>query len=240
MKNKLLIMAFIILAFSAMNLFAQNFEGKITQKETSNYDGEAQETFTSTVFVNNNKICVEDGKGNRYIFSADKNVMWFVLTEQKSYIEMDMESFPSDENSEFEDEETKTVVKKTGMKKVINGFECEQVIETNEYEGSENEYWVTKKQSLKKIFSSIASMMDKFGGEEESGNSKELEAFDGIPILTITKYPGAEERSEILSIEEESVPEIKFQIPAGFKKITFEEMIQQQLKNMQDFEGFDY
>jgi len=240
MGNKIRMMAFGLLVFGATHLFAQSFEGMISQKETNTMVGEEPEVTMSTIHVKNNMICMEDGKGNSYIVRPEKKVMWLVLNGQKAYVELEfdsamLEDIPDELSGE---EEAPSSLKKTGVTKIINGFQCEQVIESNESGGNVTEYWVTNKKSLKQVLLSLSNVMANVMGEDsESGIDGNASELDGIPILTITRYFDSESISEIVSIVEKPIPEDKFNIPAGYKKITLEDMIRKEMENMSEFEG---
>ncbi|MFZ5516654.1 MAG: DUF4412 domain-containing protein [Candidatus Zhuqueibacterota bacterium] len=240
MGNKIRIMVLVFLMFSSMHLFAQSFEGSISQKETNKMVGEEPDVTMSTVHVKNNMICMEDGKGNSYIVRPEKNVMWLVLNEQKAYVEMDFDSsMPRDIPDDIvEEDEVKPTLKKTGVTKMINGFQCEQVIESNETGNEVAEYWVTNKKSLKEVLISLSNVMaNVIGDDSESGVHGNASELDGIPILTITRFFDSENISEILSIVEKPVPDDKFNIPAGYKKITLEDMIRKEMEDMSKFDG---
>lgn len=123
-------------------------------------------------------------------------------------------------------------VKRTGKQRTIHGFPCEEIL----VEGatSREQIWATRKfPALRKSFESIMRDFPQFTGPDEE--EKEWEIWKQIPnswpVLSkkLSYHPmkggTTLEIEEALSFEEKKLPPGTFQIPSGFVKRDFMEMM---------------
>ncbi len=117
-------------------------------------------------------------------------------------------------------EKGKVVVKETNKSKEINGFNCRRV---KVVRGKKKiiDAWVTSQAGPKNYFSQIVGTLDLFKPEVITAVKK----IEGFPIkqkyrVQTGKLAGALQTVEVARIEENSLPEVLFELPKGYKKAT--------------------
>jgi hypothetical protein len=177
------------------------------------------------------------------IIRIDKEVMWIFSPESKFYVEKtfkDIKKFAS----VFMHPQVFTqmgkmmgdmqiVVKRTGRKQNINGFNCEQVLITYKSKGGDFvlEQWITTElpSDLAKFNKNLAKMMKK-----DLEVPKELESMEkqmgldqktkkllnnGLIIKSVSNFGGMKTITEIRNLKETSIPDREFNLPSGYKKM---------------------
>ncbi len=125
-------------------------------------------------------------------------------------------------------------IKPTGETKTINGFKCE-LYKGTDSDGGFTHMWIHK--GYADVFESMATAFSRLDAPEKSGQDKEEQFFrkvKGVPILTKSLSNGAFSIDEILKISKQSVSDDMLKVPADYKKTSMEEMMQQQMKQMQE------
>lgn len=203
-------------------------------------EGETQESI-ETLYVKNGKLKIElqqEDEPMAIIMDFKNRAIYTIYPNKKKYMVMTLDEIEKKAKQARDmmremgldmpksTSEVKSKIKKTGKKKNINGFMCEQYIETKGNKTSE--YWITRKISFKDVFgdyTDILKSLDAMGGEE-TDTSPELYNIDGFPILSITKSENQTEKEEVLKIEKKKLDDSLFTIPAGYTKITMQDMMQ--------------
>ena len=118
-------------------------------------------------------------------------------------------------------------VRKTGRKQPINGFNCEEYrVESN---SGKRQVWVSRRYpAFVKVFGTVLTQLP--SPDPSASDSRESEIWKQIPkawpvvMKNFEFSPSTKEVSfeiqETESMEEQSVPESTFNIPAGFTKIS--------------------
>lgn len=203
-------------------------------------EGEAKESI-ETLYIKKGKLRIEqqeEGEPMVIIMDFKKRTIYTIYPNKKKYMAMTLDEVEQKVKQAKDmmremgldvqkpTSEVKSTLKKTGKKKSINGFMCEQYIETTGNKTSE--YWITRKISFKDVFggyTEILKSLDAMSGEEPD-SSPELYNIDGFPILSVTKSENQTEKEEVLKIENKKLDDSLFTIPAGFKKVTMQDMMQ--------------
>ncbi len=116
----------------------------------------------------------------------------------------------------------KLVLKPTGKKETINGFQCEEY--TGTMEGMKVAFWVTREvKNQKEILDQLAKLSggnDPFKAALESGGD-----FPGFPIRSVVVSPLAGTSTmTVISVRNAEVPAATFEIPAGYKTMDIPKM----------------
>ena len=130
----------------------------------------------------------------------------------------------------------KSELTKLGKSKVINGHRCEGYAFSSAREISE--LWITEEG--KELFKSFRdwgrsmSKLTRMKGLDETFIGK-LDVMDGFPILLKTLPSSGYSVMEIKSIDERPVPDDLFQAPAAYRKESYEDMVNEMMKAMEEF-----
>lgn len=205
----------------------------------------------STLFVQDNKIKQVDKSDQgqpTVIFDLGSNNITLVNNENKVYIYLTMEqhlkSFEAmmQQTKEGEQEKKKLTLEKSGESMKIAGFN------TTKYSIFENgklatEYWVSNEpgfnkeinfEKMAKLMNDVKNISQNVGGSA-SISDQEYQIFreiyqSGYPLKTI--YHSVDDSpvviEEILSVQNKQLPATEFQPPAGYQRITYEDIINQQ------------
>ncbi len=219
-KNHKLCIALLLLLVPVIT-HAQ-FEGIIESDNLSTDETGVPVTFTMTVWLKKGKAAIQTSyagaiPGSRMIYRNDKNVMWILNADEKTFVEVPQG--PSTEPSQPADQETR--FSKTGKTKTIIGYPCLQVIEKNDEQ--ETEIWATSQ--LKDL---AAAMKKELGGSDAEGDVvNEFDRMGLFPLSSVTRIGGAViESQQVRKIERKAVPDALFELPAGYTKQTMDSMIE--------------
>ncbi len=225
--------------------FAQ-FEGMMDMKIILYDEGESEEIFYSmsvkkNLMATNIKNPGREGHVSTFIFRGDKQVLWIVNDEEKSYLELsvkdDLKSPKIKGNEKVED--PKLRVKRTGKKEVIHGYTCEEVIIED---GKEVIHiWGTAK-----LGNFYKDLMQSFGDITGGADPEPLKVWEDelmklklFPLKIVTMEEGkVTHQQETTKIVNKTLPASTFEVPKGFKKekmdFNMEKMfreMEQQMKN---------
>ena len=175
-----------------------------------------------------------------YVIRRDKGVTWIILHGQKKYVElapMHLEqSMPTMKDKSAMPKQNTTsesvgALKKTGETATINGFACERYFAKDA--GGMKEVWLSSEHDdLRAAFDEINEKVvpgssSGFGSEDE----RWMALPKGLPIVAKELVPGGSLSIEsIKSIKRQPAEARRFEIPAGYKKITMAEMIGMQME----------
>lgn len=193
-----------ILAFATLiNLYAQEFEGRIvysiTYPKLDNPDMAAMLPKESTMFIKGDMVRVEANSG-----MGIKNVTITNVKEKKSTVLMDMLGQKIALTSNGEDEEDNPYkdakVTVTEDTKVIAGYKCKKaIIEPKDSKDGKLELFFTK---------DLGS-----NARNASGPFKQIE---GAVLEYSIKQQGMDMKFSASTVSKEKVPDAKFNIPEGY------------------------
>jgi Domain of unknown function (DUF4412) len=197
------------------------FEGVVESENLSTDETGVPATFTMTVWLKKGKAAIQtkyEGAipGSKMIYRKDKNMMWILNTDEKTFVEVPQG--PPEENP-VSDEGTQFV--KTGKTRNIIGYSCVQIVEKNDEQ--ETEIWATTQ--LKDL---AGAMKNELGGSDaEGGVTDELDRQGLFPLSSVTRINGTVvESQQVKKIERKSLPDTLFDLPAGYTKQTMDSMIE--------------
>lgn len=209
----------------AVHAYAQ-FEGIVESKNmTTDELGRPQE-FVMSMWIKKGMVRIET-KGastptSTMIYRTDLKKIWMLNVDEKSYFEIlqdekEGEALSSTPRVEYS-------VKRTGKKRTIAGYECEQFIIRRETE--ETELWGTKK--LGHLVSTLSSAL---GGDQMNsaeGAVAEVMKRGIYPLRSATRVNGQLiESQEVTRIEAKTLDTSLFALPADFKKMKAVDMMQE-------------
>jgi len=203
------------------------FEGIVESKNTTVDELGRPQEFIMTMWIKKDMVRIETKgaslPGSTMIYRADLKKVWMLNPEEKSYFEI-----PHDEKGEemYNTGGTgaKYVVQRTGRKKTIAGYECEQFIIKRETE--ETELWGTKK--LGHLVSTLSAALGNDQTSAGEGAVAEVMKRGIYPLRSATKVDGQLiESQEVTRIEPKSLDASLFSLPADFKKKKALDMMQE-------------
>ena len=183
---------------------------------------------------------MSEGQKVSSIMLVDKNIIQNVFWARKAYTEMDlnqmkkqfeamakqmqdamknMEMYEADANAPGQ---TEAKLIKTGRQQTIHGYRCTEVIAYDEQEVVVA--WMTQDTELKKVMEEWQTYMADYESEEE-GVGKLIEELDGIAILEKSYDGFSLQIEELVRLEKKSVDKSSFVIPAGFQKMSMQDMM---------------
>lgn len=181
---------------------------------------------TQTMYIKGPKMRMDSDqeKSERtfMIMDMQKRVVRNFFPEKKVYMEMSFDEV-EEMGRDFSkmrkgvEEEESGKLKKTGKKKKINGYNCQ--LYTQQIGQYANEYWITRKVTIKEIMGEFVDQMKSFGKVQGLESRQEaLMEVDGYPILSVTRNKYGTDRNEVIKIEKKRLSEELFAIPAGYQK----------------------
>lgn len=208
-----------------VRVFAQ-FEGMIESKNiTTDELGRPQE-FVMTMWIKNDMARIETHgttmPGSSMIYRTDLKKIWILNPEERTYFEIPQneERRPTGEPPRTEQSYS---VKRTGKKKTIAGYECEQFIIKGENE--ETELWGTRR--LAHLVSTLAKVLGSEQVNAGTGAVSEIMKRGIYPMLSATKVDGQLiESQEVTRIEARTLDSSLFALPPDFKKRKSPELMQ--------------
>lgn len=205
----------------------------------------------STLYVQDNKIKQIDKSGQNQptvIFDLGGNNITLINNENKAYIHLTMDqhlkSFEvmMQQTKEGDQQQKKLTLEKSDESMKIAGFN------TTKYSIFENgklatEYWVSNEpgfnneinfEKMAKLMNDVKNISQNVGGSATI-TDQEYQIFreiyqNGYPLKTV--YHSEDDNpvviEEILSVQSRELPASEFQPPAGYQKITYQDIINQQ------------
>ena len=192
---------------------------------------------TNTTYIKGSKLRMnfegQEGEKTYMVMDMNKRVIRNFFPERQAYVEMSLDeveqmgrgfSNMKRDMGMNTDVQATGELKKTGEKKQIHGYKCEQY--TQQVGNYTNEYWLTKEVTMKQIMGGFLDYMKTVG--KMGGQNAQHEALmkkDSYPILTVTENEYGTNRSEVVKIEKKDVDGDLFEVPSGYKKQTMREMM---------------
>lgn len=195
------------------------------------------EVSTNTTYIKGSKMRMnfeqKEGEKTFMVMDMEKRVVRNFFPQRQAYLEMSLDevqqmgqgfsSMKKEMGMNTEAQETGEL-KKTGEKKRINGYMCEQY--TQQAGGYSNEYWLTKDITMKQIMGGFSDYMKTVGGM--GGQDSQQKAFmelDSYPILTVTENKYGTNHSEVIKIEKKPLDSTLFDVPNGYTKQSMKDMM---------------
>lgn len=205
----------------ALLVARQDFTGLIESKNVTTDETGANVGFTMLIWIGEQNVKIQntyDGTipASTMIYRNDRHVLWMLNTDDKTFFEIRQDEKPETVTPPGRPgQEERFAVKRTGKKKKILGYDCEQVVLRRS--DQETEIWGSRKLAY---LSGVISK--RLGGEqvEQGGGwSEEVEKLGLFPLAATTRIEGVvAESQEIIRIEPRMIPPEVFEIPAGYKK----------------------
>ena len=238
--NKIKILFCSTIVFAGIAL--AQFEGAIDMKVTMDNEGKQQEMFY-TMIVKNNLMStnIKTGTGGvdrgKFIFRGDKQLLWIINDEEKSYFEIstkeDKELQNPDEIKNPDQIEKKPKITKTGKKETILGYSCEEIVIEDKDEVTH--IWGTAK--LGNLYQDLFKSFGEMGGRGSQRETKdwedELVNMKLFPLKILSKKDDKLVQSqEVTKIEKKSVASSAFAVPKDYSKQSMDFDIQKMMKEM--------
>ncbi len=208
---------FSLLIVSISNLYA--FEGRVVFKMN---DGKSD--IHVTYLLKNQLVRTEIAGGSQgsavAIMDFENNKTILLIKEMQMYMEAPLDSIQGASSPDL-DQKPSINVEKSGKTMEILGYNCEQYIVKDE-DGSESEIWATKALGA---FFPIGKM-----GKSKSASKEAWEMLmaneDIFPLKVIQHSNTGDPKFQMTaeSIEEKTLPDALFQVPAGFNKFEMPNM----------------
>lgn len=219
-------LAAIVAAFVLATRAYAQFEGIVESKNTTIDELGRPQEFIMTMWIKKGMVRIETRGASTptstMIYRTDLKRIWMLNVDEKSYFEIPQE----DRGEELYSPGSGSgySVKRTGKKRTIAGYECEQFIIKRETE--ETELWGTKK--LGHLVSTLSAALG--GDQMNAGEGAVAEVMKrGIyPLRSATKVDGQLiESQEVTRIEAKALDPGLFTLPADFKKMKTVDMMQE-------------
>lgn len=208
---------------------AAQFEGIVESKNVTTDETGTQQTFTMTMFIRKDMVKIQSSAigsspPSTMIYRNDKRVVWMLNEEEKSYFEIPQDEKPEEVRPPLEGKGTESYkVSKTGKKRKILGYPCEQILITRDDERTE--IWGTK--SLSHLFKAISTALGEEHTETADDWANKITKMGYFPLISTTKIEGSvAESQEVTRIEKKTLPVEFFDLPAGYRKQSVGEMLE--------------
>lgn len=219
-RHRRVLPAFLLAA--VMQSSTAQFQGVVESKNMTTDELGSQQQFTMTMWITKDMVRIQNSAMgstpvSTMIYRNDRHVVWMVNDEDRSYFEIVQENQlqkPEDQQSPVEDE--KAVIRKTGRKKSILGYKCEQFFIKRA--DAETEIWGTK--GLSSLAASLSQALGEQQGEPLTGLADELTRMGVFPLLAYTRLgKNIVESQEVTRIRSQAMQQDLFEIPAGYKRL---------------------
>ncbi len=220
----------LVLAVLIASTGYSQFEGIVETKNiTTDEIGKAQE-FVMTMWIKKDMVRIETKggtlPGSTMIYRTDQKKIYMVNDEEKTFFEISQDE-KAQEIFGVGGTSEKYSVKKTGKKKMIAGYPCDQFIIKRNNEVTE--LWGTKK--LGQLVKAISKAMGQEHTNVAEGATNEVMKMGIYPMLSATKLEGnLIESQEVTRIEIKPLDAALFNLPTGYKK-------QKSVEMMDDLQG---
>lgn len=218
-----------IIFFFAFSIACQahaQFEGIVETKNVTTDEMGKRQEFIMTMWIKKDMVRIETRGGtvpsSTMIYRTDLKKIYMVNDEDKTYFEISQDE-KAEEIYGVGGTSARYSVKKTGKKKVIAGYPCEQFIIKRNNEVTE--LWGTKK--LGQLVRAISKAMGQEHTSVAEGATNEVMKLGIYPMLSVTNLDGnLIESQEVTRIEKKSLDATLFNLPAGYKKQKSVEMME--------------
>ncbi len=209
----------VLLLMSMVQAKAQ-FEGVVESQNLTTDDEGKMVKFAITMWIKNDKIRVETGPigstpSSTMIYRGDRKIVWMLNDEDRSFFEILPNAPGLKGDTSARPAIPKESLAKTGKKRKILGYSCEQYILRR---GDQvTELWGTR--SLPNLLATTSKVL---GEDEEDSSGEWNEDLHRLGMFTLsakTRVGGkVVEAQETSKIERQNVDEEKFELPEGYKK----------------------
>ncbi len=232
MKGRTLFSTVVLIGALCFHPAGQGFAGVAVEQVVKDQNGVPSRTFLYLSGHQYRTDHQEPGKTAILDFKEDRLVM--IDHRSKNYVEVKLSQWEREvakrlkkESPGVKTKKRKIVVKQTGKKAVINGFQTEQV---QIWAGGEliEEHWTTRDVEMgevERVMDRVAQVFSKeLRLETKEGREihEKLKPF-GFPVLikdyTMTYGLGAIDRVEVKKIEKKELKDEVFLPPAGYQRI---------------------
>ena len=225
---KALMSPLLLIALSVSSMIAQSsFEGMVESNNTTTDEMGALQRFTMTIWVREGRVRISmssfgSNPGTTILYHRDRGLTLMLDDRERTYFEIRQpRKSPGDQRLEAP---RQSEIKRTGKARKILGYPCDQLIARDG--DAETEYWATK--GLSSLAEAIASALGGDGNEVGSGVKDELAAMGYFPLIARTKLEGSVvESSEVTKIQKRRFEDSLFELPAGYRKQSVQDMIQE-------------
>ena len=207
------------------------FEGIVESKNLTVDETDRVQEYVMTICIGSGMMRVHNSAigttpPSTMIYRNDKGVFWVLNEQDKTYIEVlqnpEEEKAPA---APVDGKEKKPVLKKSGRKKKILGYLCEQYMVRRP--GESTEIWGTK--ALPGLVRAMATVTG--GPQAEAGESwsDELTKMGVYPLAARTKVEGKTvESQEVTRIERRALSKDLFELPQGYTREQVEGGVEKQ------------
>lgn len=201
------------------------FEGIVESRNLTVDETDSVQKFIMTICLSKGMMRVHNSAigstpPSTIIYRNDKGVFWVLNEEEKTYIEvLQNPEEGKDLTMPGAGKEEKPVIRKSGKKKKILGYSCEQYIV--KHPGELTEIWGTK--ALTGLLKAMTSVLGATQPEAGESWSDELTKIGVYPLVASTKIDGKTvESQEVTRIERRTLARDLFELPQGYKRAKVE------------------
>lgn len=237
----------VIFAFAGLEKSA--YSGLIM--EQVNYQQGSNDKEKVTIYVQGNKFKQVENSGPfspAVIFDLNSGDIMFVNDEKKLYIILNRNEYLKyiesviAENKDVSTSSRNVTLKKTDETAAIAGYSSRKY-EIYDNGKLQSEYWVSgdagfsqelDMDKMSKLMNEVKRISQNVGGSA-SISDNEYKIFeeiykDGYPMKTVYHSPEGDKTfiEEIISVKKQDLPLTEFQPPAGYEKITYQDILKQQ------------
>ncbi len=246
-RLKLMFVLTVILAFAGLGKAA--LAGLVM--EQVNYQQGSNDKQKVTIYVQGNKFKQVENSGPfspAVIFDLDSGDIMFVNDEKKLYIILNRNEYLKyiesviAENRDVATSSRNVTLKKTDETATLAGYSSRKY-EIYDNGKLQSEYWVSgdagfsqelDMDKMSKLMNEVKRISQNVGGSA-SISDNEYKIFeelykDGYPMKTVYHSPDGDKIfvEEVISVKKQDLPPSEFQPPAGYEKITYQDILKQQ------------
>jgi hypothetical protein len=249
MQARLKVIFVLTLIFAFAGLEKSAYSGLIM--EQVNYQQGSNDKEKVTIYVQGNKFKQVENSGPfspAVIFDLNSGDIMFVNDEKKLYIILNRNEYLKyiesviAENKDVSTSSRNVTLKKTDETAAIAGYSSRKY-EIYDNGKLQSEYWVSgdagfsqelDMDKMSKLMNEVKRISQNVGGSA-SISDNEYKIFeeiykDGYPMKTVYHSPEGDKTfiEEIISVKKQDLPLTEFQPPAGYEKITYQDILKQQ------------
>jgi len=246
-RFKVIFVLAVIFAFAGLEKAA--YSGLIM--EQVDYQQGSNDKEKVTIYVQGNKFKQVENSGPfspAVIFDLNSGDIMFVNDEKKLYIILNRNEYLKYIESVIADSKDvstasrNVTLKKTDETAAIAGYNSKKY-EIYDNGKLQSEYWVSgdagfsqelDMDKMSKLMNEVKRISQNVGGSA-SISDNEYKIFeeiyrDGYPMKTVYHSPEGDKTfiEEIVSVKKQDIPPAEFQPPAGYQKITYQDILKQQ------------
>ncbi|MGA9115951.1 MAG: DUF4412 domain-containing protein [Bacteroidota bacterium] len=195
----------------------ERFQGVVETDNSSLDEGGTMLRYRMVIRVGKDRLRVEafpPGEAARtaVIYRSDRNLMWVLDLRRRTYTE-DVLRIP-EERDDAPPAEAYSI-RRTGQRKRILGYACEQVLLTRD--DIRCEVWATS--SLRDVGDAVALILPEEGGESSGGWDRELKDLGMYSVRATVRLGGiVVESQELVGLRRGAQSPGSFEIPQGYRK----------------------